>query len=293
MKQGKYRNEYIKETENGQRMTSGDSVSYRMRSRLRKQKKARSAKLRLLFVLIAAVWIFVVVQAAAKALFEQNSSIATAFSASKAGEQQGTLEITAKYTGTEIDEAGKKQLLYQLADKIGLIVTEEPSVVRTEARNEVFYKKQAAEADTDLRIISLIKQTQEDSKEEHYIYAKIHLKHSIQAVISYKKLLQDVLEEMDCKDISATIQLTGTYEGYLTVARRNQVTDEILEAMGGKIVYEHREDDLYTVYAYTALLDDYITVEGKKINLHIAMSKDEVNYQTIVYLASPILPDTW
>ena len=47
------------------------------------------------------------------------------------------------------------------------------------------------------------------------------------------------------------------------------------------------------VYAYTALLDDYITVEGKKINLHIAMSKDEANYRTIVYLASPILPDTW
>lgn len=287
------RNRYVSERGNGQGMANGDSLSYRMRSRLRQEKKARSMKLRLLFVLIAAVWIFVVVQAAARALFEQNSSIATAFSASKAGEQQGTLEITAKYTGTDMDEAEKKKLIYQLAEKIGLIVTEEPVAAYTETRSEVSYKKQAAEADTDLRIISLIKQTQEGSEEEHYVYAKIHLKHSIQAVISYKKLLQDVLEEMNCKDISATIQLTGTYEGYLTVARRNQVTDEILEAMGGKIVYEHREDDLYTVYAYTALLDDYITVEGKKINLHIAMSKDEVNYRTIVYLASPILPDTW
>lgn len=279
--------------ENVQKGAVGDPLSYRMRSSLRKKKKARSAKLRLLFVLIAAVWIFVVVQTVAGALFERNSSIATAFSASKAGEQQGTLEITAKYTGTDTDEDGKKQILYRLAEKIGLIITEEPTVIHTEARSEVSYKKQAAEADTDLRIISLAKQAEEGSEEEHYIYAKIHLKYSIQAVSSYKKLLQNVLEEMGCTDISATIQLTGTYEGYLTVARRDQVTDEILEAMGGKVAYEHREDDLYTVYAYTALLDDYIVVEGKKINLHIAMSKDEVNYQTIVYLASPILPDTW
>lgn len=287
------RSKYRKEEGNVQRGAVGDSLSYRMRSSLRRKKKARSAKLRLLFVLIAAVWIFVVVQAVAGALFERNSSIATAFSASKAGEQQGTLEITANYTGTDTDENGKKQILYRLAEKIGLIVTGEPTVVRTEARNEVSYKKQAAEADTDLRVISLTKQTEEGSKEEHYIYAKIHLKHSIQAVSSYKKLLQNVLEEMGCTGISATIQLMGTYEGYLTVARRNEVADEILEAMGGKIAYEHREDDLYTVYAYTALLDDYIVVEGKKINLHIAMSKDEANYRTIVYLASPILPDTW
>ena len=139
----RYRNRYMKE-ENVQRDAVGDSLSYRMRSSLRRKKKARSAKLRLLFVLIAAVWIFVVVQAVAGAMFERNSSIATAFSASKAGEQQGTLEITANYTGTDTDENGKKQILYHLAEKIGLVITGEPTVVRTEARNEVSYKKQAA-----------------------------------------------------------------------------------------------------------------------------------------------------
>lgn len=268
-------------------------ISYHTKSRQRRQYRKRQLRMRFLGVLIAAVWIFVVVQAIAGALFEKNSSIATAFATTKAGEQQSILEITARCTESEPDVAEKKQMLYRVADKIGLIISEEPTVTETAARSEVSYQRQAAAADTELRVISLTKEGTEGMTVEHYVYAKIRLKHSVAEISSYKKLLQEVFEEMECEDISATIQLIGTYEGYLTLARRNEVTDEILKAMGGEIAYEHREDDLYTVYAYTALLDDYITVEGKKINLHIAMSKDEVNYRTVVYLASPILPDTW
>ena len=40
-------------------------------------------------------------------------------------------------------------------------------------------------------------------------------------------------------------------------------------------------------------LYNYITVDNKKINVHIAMSQNEEHYRTILYLASPILPDTW
>lgn len=251
--------------------------------------------MRLLFVLIVAAWIFVVVQAVAGMLFEKNSSIATAFAVTNAGEQEGTLEITARYNGELWNEYEKKQLLYLVADSIGLKVTEEPVVAenQNQSRCEVSYRKEAAAADTTICIISLVKETETGQKTEHYVYTKIHLKHSTGAVTAYQQLLKETLSHLNCTDISATIQLTGIYEGYLTLERRNEVTDEVLAAMGGEIAYEHREDDLYTVYAYTALLDDYITVEGKKINLHIAMSRDEENYRTIVYLASPILPDTW
>lgn len=249
--------------------------------------------MRLLFVLIVAAWIFVIVQAVAGILFQRNSNMTAAFAVAEAGGQEGTLEITARYQGDVLTEYDRKQMLYHVADAIGLVVTEEPLVTENKIRSEVSYHKTAAAADTTICIISMTKDTEAGIKTEHYVYTKIHLKHSTNALTAYKQLLQETFQEMDCTDVSATIQLTGTYEGYLTLDRRNEVTDEILAAMGGEIAYEHREEDLYTVYAYTALLDDYITVEGKKINLHIAMSRDEENYRTIVYLASPILPDTW
>ena len=101
------------------------------------------------------------------------------------------------------------------------------------------------------------------------------------------------MSELSCTEISTTIQLVGDYAGYLPLERRNEITEDILDALGAEVVYEYREHDLYTVYGYTAGLDNYITVDNKKINVHIAMSQNEEHYRTILYLASPILPDTW
>lgn len=272
-----------------------DSLSYMERSRRNKglRKRRRVIRNRLLLVLISAAWIFVAMKWVSGTLFEQSNNMVAAFSQTNAGAQESILEITAKYDGSYLDEFDKKQMIYYIADEIGLSVTEEPVKAENEERSEISYTKQAGAAVTLIRVISLRKETTDGYQMEHYVHTKINLKNSIEAVTTYKKLVETALKEVKCKDISTTIQLIGSYDGYLTVDRRDKITNEILSAMGGKIAYEHREDDLYTVYAYTGLLDEYITVEGKKINLHIAMSKDEVNYKTIVYLASPILPDTW
>ena len=40
-------------------------------------------------------------------------------------------------------------------------------------------------------------------------------------------------------------------------------------------------------------VQDDVMIYNKKINVHIAMSQNEEHYRTILYLASPILPDTW
>ena len=101
------------------------------------------------------------------------------------------------------------------------------------------------------------------------------------------------MKDLSCTEVSSTIQLVGDYAGYLPLERRNEITDDILDALRAEVVYEYREQELYTVYAYTASLENYITVDNNKINVHIAMSRNEDRYRTILYLASPILPDTW
>jgi hypothetical protein len=127
----------------------------------------------------------------------------------------------------------------------------------------------------------------------HYLYGKITLRESMESILSYKELLEETFAGLRGTEISTTIRLEGEYNGYLTMERRNELTKKMLSALNATVVYDYREEDLYTVYAYTAALTDYITVEKKKINLHIAMSRDEENYRTLLYLATPILPDTW
>ena len=249
------------------------------------EKRVSVVRSRLLWILIVAVWLFVILKALVGNFFEKNTSLVSAFSVTNPEEMSATVEVTAEYFGETLET----EILECIAKKIQLIITEEPRIVETSSRKEVSYEKQAKMAKTDLRVIELI----EEDVEKEYVYAKIELKNSVEAIVTYKKLLEQAMKELECENISTTIQLVGDYVGYLTVERRNEVTDKILDALGASIVYEHREEDLYTIYAYTASLDNYITVEDRKINVHVAMSQDEENYRTILYLASPILPDTW
>lgn len=257
-------------------------------------------KWRLLWIIIAAAWLFVFLKLIVGALFEKNTSLVAAFSVTNPQEISAMVEVTASCPVADLSEEDRLELMEEVADSIGLKLDMEPEWTSTEQRQELRFYKDALAADTELKIISL--QIENNAAEDadvaatttkHYLYAKISLNESLDTVLAYKTLLEKTMEELSCTEISTTIQLVGDYAGYLPLERRNEIAEDILAALGAEVVYEYRQEDMYTVYAYTASLDNYITVEGKKINVHIAMSQNENHYRTTLYLASPILPDTW
>lgn len=256
-------------------------------------KKFNFAKWRLLWILIVAAWLFVLLKLLVGALFEKNTSLVAAFSATNPQEISATVEVTAKYPLGDLSEKNKLLVMEEVADAIGLSIDSEPTVTETESRQEISFVKEALAADTEVKVITLLEEKEEETTAAMYLYTQICLNRSLDTVLAYRTLLEKTMEELSCTEISTTIQLVGDYAGYLPLERRDEITEEILDALEAEIVYEYREHDLYTVYAYTAGLDNFITVEGKKINVHIAMSQKEDHYRTLLYLASPILPDTW
>ncbi|MBP3568670.1 MAG: YwmB family TATA-box binding protein [Lachnospiraceae bacterium] len=256
------------------------------------------SKWRLLWILIAAAWLFVFLKLIIGAVFEKNTSLVAAFSVTNPQEISAMVEVTASCPEKVLSQKECENLMEKVADSIGLKLDTEPEWTETEQRKELRFYKDALAADTELKVISLYmgNKAVEDAEvttTKQYLYAKISLNESLDTVLAYKALLEKTMEELECDEISTTIQLVGDYAGYLPLERRNEITEDILDALGAEVVYEYRKEDLYTIYAYTASLDNYITVEGKKINLHIAMSQNENHYRTTLYLASPILPDTW
>jgi len=261
-------------------------------------KKINFTKWRLLWILIAAAWLFVFLKLLVGAIFEKNTSLVAAFSVTNPQEISASVEVTAKYPLGDLSDKNKLLVLEEMADAIGLILDVEPEVTESETRQEISFFKDALAADTEVKVITLYKDNiigtgEPEAAAVTYLYAKISLNQSLETVLAYKTLLEETLEDLSCTEISTTIQLVGDYAGYLPLERRNEITADILDALGAEVVYEYREHDLYTVYGYTAGLDNYITVDNKKINVHIAMSQNEEHYRTVLYLASPILPDTW
>ncbi len=256
-------------------------------------RKINFTKWRLLWILIAAAWLFVFLKLLVGALFEKNTSLVAAFSVTNPQEISAAVEVTAKYPLGDLSDKNKLVVLEEVADAIGLRLDMEPEVAETEQRQEIRFFKDAKAADTELKLISLRMDKGGETEADTYLYTSIKLNQSLDTVLAYRKLLEEAMEALSCTEISTTIQLVGDYAGYLPLERRNEITEEILDALGAEVVYEYREQDMYTVYGYTAGLENYITVEGRKINVHIAMSQNEKHYRTTLYLASPILPDTW
>ena len=83
--------------------------------------------------------------------------------------------------------------------------------------------------------------------------------------------------------------MIGCYEGNLTLEERNQIADEFLKEMGARVVSEHRDMQLYTIYGYTPDVKEYELQENQKVNLNFAMYYSQTEDKTYAYAAIPVI----
>ena len=75
--------------------------------------------------------------------------------------------------------------------------------------------------------------------------------------------------------------------------QKNMIADKLIESADGKILTESRQDDLFTVYAYTEHINDYILSGSMKTNLNVIISYDEINDTTEVCMATPLMNEDY
>jgi hypothetical protein len=95
------------------------------------------------------------------------------------------------------------------------------------------------------------------------------------------------------KDTQITLKYEGNKEGDLTSEQKHEVAQLLVDELQGKIAMEYDEGDLYTVYAYTGMLKEYITSMDNKINIQIAISYNELTNKTKIELATPVIGEDW
>ena len=244
------------------------------------------SKTRMLLFVVLMLWIAVFLQMAVERLFMKQETMSEAFSELRTEDNVGTVSVTAMYPSKFLSEYDKKQLIYVLAEEIGLEVEEEPSVFYANNRCEVWYEKKAARAHTLLKVVSI----RQNGAEEHLLYAKLSIQEkTARSAVFYQECLREALEELGAEQISVTLELSGEQKGQLSLEKKNTLTNALLESLSARTVYEHRDNAYYTVYAYTGRIDEYIVVEGKKINVQVAVSYDREENVTKIYVATPML----
>lgn len=210
------------------------------------------------------------------------TSISGVFQALKFEECEGTIVFTAKF-GAGDTRAQKEQKPALFARKIGLVLPETARRVSYDGREELIYEKEAAGAHSILKRVWLTE------SQEEYLCAEITLTNAeADAVEELKRRMEQAAKKLGMEEITTTIEFVGRKRGEIPLAGKDRLTDAILQKLYAETSYEHRENDCYTVYGYTAAEGNYLTVGGKRVNVQTAIFYDRERDRTEVILASPI-----
>lgn len=257
-------------------------------------KHAFSLKRTKLTLYIAAVlWLAVATQMIVTRVFQEDFQITEAFVKTKTEEMQSSLETVAKCKSGFLSDEDKKQLILDLADAIGLVVDDEISVWEEDGRSEYYFYKKAKQATSEIKLVSMEKEEDGITKMNNYIVIRLNILKGIQSMDKYKNILEEELDNMKVEEQQTTLKFEGNREGNLTTEQKHELAVLLVDELQGKIALEYDEGDIYTVYAYTGMLEEYITSLGNKINIQIAISYNELTNNTKISLATPILNDSW
>ena len=241
----------------------------------------------------AVLWVAVVTQAIVNQAFQEEIQITEAFIKSETQEMQSTLEIIAEYNSEVLKEKDIKNLIFELANSIGLKVDDEITVWEEDGKREYFFFKQAKQATTKIKIVSIAPDEGKTINGKNYIIVQLSILKGIQSIDRYKKSLEDKLAKLGVVNKQLTLKYEGCRDGDLTSVQKHEMAALLVDELQGEIALEYDEGDLYTVYAYTGMLNEYVTSLGNKINIQIVITYNELTNKSKIEMATPMLNDSW
>jgi len=247
-------------------------------------------KAKLTIYILGVLWISVIMQLAVNAFLRPDHNILDAFTNTNPEVASFELEVAADYGNGYLSEADKKELVLYIAREIGLQVDENVIINRKNNDCEVYIEKKNKNAQTLIKVVSVDMENVSDKTEiNHYILVRLTIYKDMDSLLSYRDLIKDIFKKLKAENIQTNMQINGTCQGKLTLEEMNEIADSMVTDLQGKIAYANRQDNLYTIYAYSGLLDEYVNSVGNKINIHIAIDYDEDTDSTRILLGTPVI----
>lgn len=262
-----------------------------LREAIKDRKKMKKAKVLLYIVVLA--WVGVGVQMLVNYAYHDESKMLHAFAGADANVVESKLTLVGNFGEKYMTAEDKKNMIDYITGKLNIERSLDKQEVDGSTTTAVVAKKEGKNANAEIQVISIASKEQGSAKKtDQYIYTTIELYDDVSKVLEYKNIVDAAYDEIGLKDVDASITLQGTYDRKIELEERNKIADGLLENLQAKIVKENRTEEankVYTVYAYTPLISDYITVNNSRVNLNIVYTYDEKDDITTLYLATPIL----
>lgn len=215
--------------------------------------------------------------------------VATAFSVTEDSVLRETIRGYGKFGDVDLTTANKKKMLENLALKLGITDGYSYSAATGEDYTKTILTKKGANATTVLQMVSL---KQEEREAAQYIVLQIETEQKVTSAISLFKKVKRLYKEIGMEP-QVSLEIETEQEGNAVTTQPEGVVGEFLTGIKGKQVDAISENGICTVYGYTKLEDDYLVLNGKKVNVQIVMSYDETKDKTYVKVGMPIVNSSY
>ncbi|SMB88229.1 TATA-box binding [Desulfonispora thiosulfatigenes DSM 11270] len=105
---------------------------------------------------------------------------------------------------------------------------------------------------------------------------------------AYYDRIDTALSKLNIKS-EIGITATGTYDGNLESSQSEKRIKEIFTAINAKSQEGINSEGLLSVSGYSEGCPDYLSVNGKKININIAMRYHSIDNQTYIHVGAPLI----
>lgn len=217
------------------------------------------------------------------AAFSENTFIST----------QSTITASGAYANGYLTDTEREDILLAIAHNMGIsnnfiydCVTIDgvttSSLVRTSDNVSTIFKFITAET-TLSNNEKVLKNT---------VTATISFENSLESAFHYKDLLKDSFQQAKISaDVS--IFLKGKVPGALSMSEKNMIADTLLKETDSKVQTENRDEDLFTIYAYTDKIEEYLMIGSMKTNLNLVITYNENDDCTEITLATPFFNEDY
>ncbi len=218
---------------------------------------------------------------------ETGEDFVTAFNSMDYDNSESIIDAFGDYGTAYLSDEEKKKLVFGFASCLGLNSDCEISVSENgNARTMALYKN-SRDAEVTIKLITVTKESGLYKACQHNVAVNMRLKGRTDCAVTYKNMVADVFDANGIEGY-VNLSLKGEVDGALNYYERNRAADELLKKLDAQVVAENRDNDIFTVYAYTDDVEEYITSAGRRVNINIAEEYDEIRNKTIIYLSTPL-----
>lgn len=246
------------------------------------------------YVAVVIFWICIMMLSMGHGRKEYSSSAVEAFAHENICLNQEECRITAygQYRGGYLSTKEQQALLISLGNHFSIVDNYTISTEESPQGNDLRYDYQGKAGVLTLYVKNRIV----NQKKVQYIatvltQSNAKVSENMEESFACKKALEKWYKR-NCRNSQVLLTQTGTYEGILTTAQKDLLALNFLESLNAKSVMEEREE-VYVVYGYTKKLSDKIKVSGEKVNVTLAITEDKEKNITTIYMATPILNESF